>query len=60
MINACSVYTLISAINQNGFRICFVIPNFSHFGDTVAVLISAKNIFLLLTRKIHKATATRF
>ena len=59
-VNACSTLAFISAIIQDGFGVCFVVPIILHFGDTVAVLILAKYVLLLVVRKIHKVIPTRF
>ena len=44
--------------NFDGFGACFVVPEvvqtILHFGNTVAVLILAKNVLLLFVRKIHE------
>ena len=57
-------WALISILIRDGFRACFVVPEvvqtILYFGNTVAVLILAKNVFLLFVRKIHEVTPTRF
>ena len=58
-VNACSTLAFISAIIRDGFGV-FVVPIVLHFGDTVAVLILAKYVLLLVVRKIHEVTPTRF
>ena len=64
MGNTCTMWALISVLIQDGFGACFVVPEvvqtILHFSNTVAVLILAKNVFLLFVRKIHKVTPTRF
>ena len=59
-VNACSTLAFISAIIQDGFGVCFVVLIVLHFGDTVAVLILAKYVLLLVVRKIHKVTPMHF
>ena len=63
-LNTCTTWALISVLIQDGFRACFVVPEvvqtILYFGNTVAVLILAKNVFLLFVRKIHEVTPTRF
>ena len=46
-VNACSTLAFISAIIQDGFGVCFVVPIVLHFGDAVAVLILVKYVLLL-------------
>ena len=64
MGNACTTWALISVLIQDGFGACFVVPKvvqtILHFGDTIAVLILAKNVLLLFVRKIHEVTPTCF
>ena len=64
MGNACTTWALISVLIQDGFGACFVVPKvvqtILHFGDTVVVLILAKNVLLLFVRKIHEVTPTCF
>ena len=59
-VNACFTLAFISAFIRDGFGVYFVIPIVLHFGDTVAVLILAKYVLLLVVRKIHEVTPTRF
>ena len=62
--NACITWALISVLTRDGFGACFVVSEvvqtILHFGNTVAVLILAKNVLLLFVRKIHEVTPTRF
>ena len=62
--NACTAWALVSVLIRDGFGACFVVPEvvqtILHFGNTVAVLILAKNVLLLFVRKIHEVTPTRF
>ena len=64
MRNACTTWVLVSVLIRDGFGASFVVPEvvqtILHFGNTVAVLILAKNILLLFVRKIHEVTPTRF
>ena len=59
-VNACSTLAFVSAIIRDDFGVCFVVPIVLHFGDTVAVLILAKYVLLMVVRKIHEVTPTRF
>ena len=58
------MWALISVLIRDGFGACFVVPEvvqtILHFGNTVAVLILAKNVLLLFVRKIHEVIPTRF
>ena len=62
--NACTTWALISVLIRGGSGACFVVPEvvqtILHFGNTLAVLILAKNVLLLFVRKIHEVTPTRF
>ena len=62
--NACTTKALVSVLIRDGFGACFVVSEvvqtILHFGNTVAVLILAKNVLLLFVRKIHEVTPTRF
>ena len=64
MRNACTTWELVSILIRDGFGACFVVPEVVqttlHFGNTVAVLILAKNVLLLFVRKIHEVTPMRF
>ena len=62
--NSSTTWALVSVLVRDGFGACFVVPEavqtILHFGNTVAVLILAKNVLLLFVRKIHEVTPTRF
>ena len=64
MGNACTTWALVSVLIRDGFRASFVVPEviqtILHFGNTVAVLILARNVLLLFVRKVHEVTPTRF
>ena len=57
-------WALVSVLIRDGFGASFVVPEvvqtILHFGNTVAVLILAKNILLLFVTKIHEVTPTHF
>ena len=57
MRNACTTWALGTVLIRNDFGACFVVPEVAqtilHFGNTVTVLVLAKNILLLFVRKIH-------
>ena len=59
-----TTWALVSVLIRDGFGACFVVPEvvqtILHFGNTVAVLILAKNVLLLFVRKIHEVTPKRF
>ena len=59
-VNACSTLAFISAIIRDGFGVCFVVPIVLHFGDTVAVLILAKYVLLLVVRKFLRSYPNAF
>ena len=58
--NTCTklMCALIFVLIRDGFGACFVVPEvvqtILHFGNTVAVLILAKNVLLLFVRKFTK------
>ena len=62
--NACTTWALVSVLICDGFGACFVVPKvvqtILHFGNTVAVLILAKNVLVLFVRKIHEVTPNAF
>ena len=62
--NAYTTWALVSVLIRDGFGACFVVPEvvqtILHFGNTVAVLILAKNVLLLFVRKIHEVTPKAF
>ena len=57
MRNACTTWALATVLIRGDFEACFVVPDVAqtilHFGNTVTVLVLAKNILLLFVRKIH-------
>ena len=57
MRNACTTWALATVLIRDDFEACFVVPDVAqtilHFGNTVTVLVLAKNILLLFVRKIH-------
>ena len=57
MINACTTWALATVLIRDDFEACSVVPEVAqtilHFGNTVTVLVLAKNILLLFVRKIH-------
>ena len=58
-------WALVSVLIRDGFGACFVVPEvvqtILNFGNTVAVLILAKNVLLLFARKFTKLPhATHF
>ena len=62
--NACTTWALVSVLIRDDFGACFVVPEvvqtILHFGNTVAPLVLAKNVFILFERKIHEVTPARF
>ena len=58
------MWASVSVLIRDGFGACFVVPEvvqtILYFGNTVVVLILAKNVLLLFVRKIHEVTPTRF
>ena len=62
--NACTTWALVSVLIRDGFGACFVVPEvvqtILHFGNTVAVLVLAKNVLLLFVRKNSRSYPNAF